>query len=42
VGHGLLGMRERVELYGGALHTGPRRGGGYEVRARIPIEQVGG
>jgi signal transduction histidine kinase len=42
VGHGLLGMRERVELYGGALHTGPRRGGGYEVRARIPIEQVSG
>ena len=42
VGHGLLGMRERVELYGGALYAGPRRGGGYEVRARIPIEQVNG
>jgi len=42
VGHGLLGMRERVELYGGALYAGPRHGGGYEVRARIPIEQVSG
>jgi signal transduction histidine kinase len=42
VGHGLLGMRERVELYGGALYAGPRRGGGYEVRVRIPIEQVSG
>jgi signal transduction histidine kinase len=42
LGHGLLGMRERVELYGGAFYAGPRRGGGYEVRARIPIEQVSG
>ncbi len=39
-GHGLLGMRERVALYGGALHVGPRRGGGFEVRARIPFDQV--
>jgi signal transduction histidine kinase len=41
-GHGLLGMRERVELYGGALYAGPRRGGGYEVRARIPVGQASG
>jgi signal transduction histidine kinase len=37
-GHGLLGMRERVALYGGRLFTGPRSGGGYEVVAQIPLE----
>jgi hypothetical protein len=39
-GHGLLGMRERVALYGGSLHVGPRHGGGFEVRARIPFDEV--
>jgi signal transduction histidine kinase len=37
-GHGLLGMRERVRLYGGELWTGRRDGGGFEIRARIPLE----
>jgi signal transduction histidine kinase len=37
-GHGLLGMRERVSLYGGELVTGPREDGGFAVRARIPVE----
>ena len=37
-GHGLLGMRERVSLYGGELVTGAREGGGFAVRARIPLE----
>ncbi|MDQ6806939.1 MAG: histidine kinase [Actinomycetota bacterium] len=37
-GHGLVGMGERVRLYGGELHTGPRAGGGFEVRTRIPLE----
>ena len=37
-GHGLVGMRERVRIFGGELHTGRRAGGGFEVRARIPID----
>src|SRR5204863_8210338 len=32
-GHGLTGMRERIELYGGSVRIGPRPGGGYEVVA---------
>ncbi|GIJ24890.1 two-component sensor histidine kinase [Micromonospora qiuiae] len=40
VGHGLVGMRERVGLYGGVLRTGPRAGGGYRVYARVPIEPL--
>jgi signal transduction histidine kinase len=38
LGHGLLGMRERVALYGGELITGPRDGGGFAVHAQLPIE----
>ena len=37
-GHGLVGMRERVSVYGGELESGPRREGGYRLRAELPIE----
>lgn len=36
-GHGLVGMRERVSAYGGTLATGRAEGGGFAVRARIPV-----
>ncbi len=36
--HGLIGMRERVELYGGSLHAGPRPQGGFVVCARLPVD----
>lgn len=35
-GHGLIGMRERVELFGGRFHAGPLSGGGFAVRAELP------
>jgi signal transduction histidine kinase len=37
-GHGLIGMRERVALYGGALTTGLTDAGGFRVLARLPYE----
>ena len=37
-GRGLLGLCERLSLYGGRLDAGPRRGGGWQVRAIMPIE----
>jgi len=37
-GHGLIGMRERVALFGGKLHAGRNRAGGFSVHARLPLE----
>jgi signal transduction histidine kinase len=39
-GQGLVGMRERLVLYGGELQTGRARGGGFKVRARIPLPEA--
>ncbi|MET9520564.1 sensor histidine kinase [Streptomyces sp. NPDC002994] len=37
-GTGLTGMRERVTALGGTLHAAPRPGGGFSVRAELPLE----
>lgn len=36
-GHGLVGMHERIALLNGELEAGPRPGGGFQVRATIPV-----
>ncbi|WP_433206721.1 sensor histidine kinase [Dactylosporangium sp. CS-047395] len=38
-GHGLVGMRERVAMHGGKFAAGPVDGGGWRVRAEIPVAQ---
>jgi signal transduction histidine kinase len=37
VGHGIIGMRERIAVLDGEFSAGPHTGGGYEVRATIPV-----
>ena len=39
-GHGLVGMRERVAVFGGDLAAGPRAGGGFRVAATLPFERT--
>ena len=40
VGHGLMGMRERVAVYGGRLDAGPIDGGGFKVSADLPVRPM--
>jgi len=39
-GHGITGMRERAAAVGGTLEAGPRHGGGFRVRACLPVDGV--
>ena len=41
-GHGIIGMRERVAVFGGEFAAGPRADGGFRVFARLPIPEVTG
>ncbi len=40
-GHGIIGMRERVNLCGGSFRAGPRAAGGFQVLAALPLPVTG-
>ncbi len=41
MGHGLIGMRERVGMVGGTLDAGPRPGGGFRISVLLPVKPGG-
>ncbi|MEZ0110251.1 signal transduction histidine kinase [Catenulispora sp. EB89] len=41
LGHGIVGMRERITMYGGDFHAGPLPGRGFRVSARLPLTEAG-
>jgi signal transduction histidine kinase len=40
-GHGLIGMRERAEMYGGVIKIGRRPGVGFEITLTLPYPYAG-
>ena len=41
LGHGLVGVRERVKIYGGEMSAGSSNGGGFVLSTRLPLDSNG-